>query len=130
MDDSKPVYSFLEAEAMLCLWEHWAECRINQDREEAEGFAGFFNRRGTVEMRLTYCPIVAHWALSVYEHLKPLRDDLDGYAYDWDIIPAIASHVDFTRGKLHLPGAKATANAVYGAFMSNHIDNILAEGDA
>jgi hypothetical protein len=130
MNENKPVYSLLEAEAMLCLWEHWAEMRVNQDREAVECFPGAFNSWGTVNMRLIICPIVARWALQVYEHLEPVRDDLDGYSYDWDIIPAIAAHVDWTSYKPRLPGPKATAGAVYREFMSRHIDYILAEAGA
>lgn len=130
MSDHAPVYSFLQFEASLCLWEHWAECRVKHDREEGEGFAGFFNRHGTVQMRLMYCPVVAAWALQVYDYLKPVRDDLDGFAYDWDIIPEIASHVDWSGRKPRLPSPRTTADRVYRALMSRHIDDITADAEA
>lgn len=111
------IYTFLEAEAMLCIWEEWCEMRHgNPNRILPDAMANYWDRVGTVHMRLEVCPVVATWCLAVYDHIKPEQDTIDGFSYDWDIIPAILTYVEWDQHKPFLPGPSSTAKKVLASF--------------
>ena len=124
-DTGAKAYSALEMEAALCVWEEITErlghCRTgyigpHPDDPQALAIDAFWSGVGAAHMRSLAVPRGA-WCLRVYEAMTP--DEVDGFAYDWDLIPACLRHVvwhgDDGRNPT-LPDPVTTARKVAEAF--------------
>lgn len=118
-DTDAKRYSHLEMEAALNVWEYLTEamgmCRTGwvgpaESDEWANALQRFREDHGTVDLRSRVVTIGA-WCLRVYEAMTP--EEVNGHAYDWEVIPAMCRRVSFDRsaGPL-LPDIVATAQAV------------------
>jgi len=134
------TFSELEAEAMLCVWEEFLERRSESGniaslqaragREESPGVIPITVEAAAASAARVerWAPFIAYWegvgagamrhvakdlapfALAVYDAIP--RDLLDGYAYDWEIIPATLDQIDWTSTGYTLPDPKTAARAV------------------
>jgi len=105
MTDSDKKFSYLEVEAALCVWEcllEWTSlaggdvhgAAINDDEDSVHtAWIAERERVGSVALRHQSMAL-GEWCLEVYD-LCTKRDKniFDGYAYDWEVIPAMLSHV-------------------------------------
>lgn len=98
-DTGPKAYSALEMEAALCVWEDITErlgqCRSghvgpNPDDAQAVAMDAFRSGVGSAHMRSLAIPLGA-WCLRVYEAMTP--DEVEGSAYDWEVIPECLRHV-------------------------------------
>lgn len=81
------AYSHLEMEAALCVWEYLNEITLNRP---VKAWVEYRNKVGSVELRHESIEI-GKWALKVYELLPEWF--CEGYAYDWEVIPAIVDQL-------------------------------------
>lgn len=90
-----PVYSHLEMEAALCVWEAINDWTLGAQEGRNPDLVELRQGIGSVELRHASIPLAAY-CLKVYDQLpERIRD---GRAYDWVIIPAILYTIDFTKG--------------------------------
>ena len=111
---TEKVYSYLQMEAMLCVWEF-----LNDEHERLykplpaekklhtfEGDLGvplidYWTDVGTVEMRLTETPKIADWLLAVFDAGKTLDEDYwDMWSYDWEVVPGICREIDWAKARI------------------------------
>jgi hypothetical protein len=104
MTTAKPVYTFLEMEAALCVWEAMLEA------SDAH-FRAYWEKVGTCELRSTV-PVIGAWCVEVEKHLD--RDLLNDKPYDWEIIPAMVRTIDWSGNSPRLLDPKAAAALVMG----------------
>lgn len=137
------TFSELEAEAMLCIWEELLDRHAEAaNLPSLKAKAGVATSPGVVPITVEtaeasavrvarWAPFLAHWeqvgtgamrhtakdlapfALAVYDAIPPLA--LDGYAYDWEVIPAILDRIDWTSTGYTLPDPKSAAREVVAA---------------
>ena len=93
MDDK--VFTHLEMEAALCVWEQLLEWTGSNSPWWREDWAKLRDQIGTVELRHSSY-VLGRWCLEVYDKAKQIggEDVFDGHAYDWEVIPAILLHVE------------------------------------
>ncbi|RWP44344.1 MAG: hypothetical protein EOR04_05325 [Mesorhizobium sp.] len=82
------VYSHLEMEAALCVWEHLCEITVVGDQPASPAWMEYREIIGSVELRHESIEI-GKWVLQVYDLLPEWYRAIG--AYDWEIIPAIVS---------------------------------------
>lgn len=94
-----PVYSSLQAEAMLCLWEEMLDRHRDASHARPEDITPaqsallkLWEDEGTVGMR-HHAKDLAAFALAVYDAIP--ANLTDGHAYDWEVIPAILNAVQW-----------------------------------
>ncbi len=89
---ARKIYSELEAEAALCLWEAMLEAKFTNEKREEEGLeersdmVSVWDDTGSLFMRHEALRL-AHVVCETYE-LIPVGAR-DAIAYDWEIVPAI-----------------------------------------
>jgi len=100
-------YSPLEMEAALCVWEDLLE-RCNPLSPRYDGNVNnVWAQLGAVEFRHASIDL-GRYCLKVYDLIP--EDTRDGHSYDWDIIPAILSTIDWATGyTAQLPPEEAAA---------------------
>jgi hypothetical protein len=107
MTDEHKLYSLLQVEAALCIWE-----KLLRDYDAIPfgadiPFGSYWRARGTAAMR-HFSIALADYCLAVYDALTD--DDKYGRPYDWEIIPAILDTLDWAVGpEIRLPPAEAAA---------------------
>jgi hypothetical protein len=89
---SVPLYSHLEMEAALCVWEFMEAASNRDDRLCIAALADLRDRIGSAELRHASIPI-GQYCLKVYDLIP--EDARGGHAYDWEIIPAIVATIEF-----------------------------------
>lgn len=102
------VYTTLQMEAALCVWECLTEMRFaivvgRTDSTWAMPSAlvpELINpQHGTVTTRLEVVPSIAEMVLDLYEHAE-VRESVReraGWSYDWDFVPWVIQQVTGTR---------------------------------
>lgn len=88
--DYARTYTHLEMEAALCIWES-LEAR-SQDEKEYPAVKAFRDNYGTAEFR-SMAVLLVPYCLAVYDAMP--KHLVEGFAYDWDVIPAILDSVDW-----------------------------------
>jgi hypothetical protein len=111
----QPMYSALEMEAALCVWEclnEWTlgteeeieAMRINCDDENSHDairleWIEMRDQCGSGEMR-SQSIVLGKWCLEIYDLLtKHDPDFFDYWSYDWEVIPAMLVHAVCKDGK-------------------------------
>ncbi|RWM32587.1 MAG: hypothetical protein EOR77_21390 [Mesorhizobium sp.] len=89
------IYSHVEVEAALCVWEHLCEITVCTDKPDP-AWNEYRESIGSVELRHESIEI-GKWVLQVYD-LLPEWYRASG-AYDWEIVPAIVGKL--TPGQTH-----------------------------
>jgi len=106
MTDDRKIYSHLQVEAALCIWEDLLG-RYDAPLAHPASFRAYWQVHGTVAMRHLSIAL-ADYCLAVYDAIP--ADDRHGHPYDWEIIPAILDTVDWSVGpEILLPPAEAAA---------------------
>lgn len=86
------TYTCLQVEAALCLWEWIDACTMSRS-DEHQQLRAYRDQHGTSAMRHE-CIGLASYCLEVYDLLP--AEARDCRPYDWEIIPAIASTINWT----------------------------------
>jgi hypothetical protein len=106
---SMPIHSHLEMEAALCVWEFMEAASNHDHRLRIEALADLRDRIGSAELRHASIAI-GRYCLRVYDLIP--QEARQGHAYDWEIIPAIVSTIDFPSLEPKLPPAEAAARVI------------------
>lgn len=104
-----PLYSNLEMEAALCVWEFMEAASDHDHKLRIEALADLRDRIGSAELRHASIAI-GRYCLKVYDLIP--EDDRQGHAYDWEIIPAIVATIDFPNLEPTLSPAEAAARVI------------------
>lgn len=117
------VYTHLEMEAALCVWECINEWTVNAG--DGQGDMAWQELRegvGSVDLRHASMPL-GQWCLKVYD-LCTANDSafFEGVSYDWDVIPLILGHCRDAEGAplidpSRFPDAAATAELVKAKYL-------------
>lgn len=90
------TFTRLEGEAALCLWEAMNDARCASPPPQwAAPMLAHWEASGSVQMRHHALDLAA-WACRVFDLIP--EEDRDGFAYDWEVIPAILAHVGWQEG--------------------------------
>lgn len=108
------TYSTLEMEAALCVWEDINERTLLDKTSTHAGMVAARENWGSCEMRHASMAI-GRWCLSVYDAAGG-SDTFDGWAYDWEVIPAMLDLIDWAgfSPMSPLPDVAASAEAMRG----------------
>lgn len=109
----------LQLEARLCVWEELSMIRTTgqgvQNTGLSAALAKLWDDYGSVHMRLEITPIIADFALKLYEdeRVKESVRDRAGWSYDWQFIPFIvALFKDVDGDTLKVPDFNEAVHAV------------------
>ena len=108
MTDTRKVFSRLQGETALCIWEWLLEnCQTkNVDKKDGvcTSWADYRGKVGYVALRSGAIETFAPWVLKVYDAGKAADANAwDAWAYDWDVVPAIMRQIPFDHLGLTLP---------------------------
>lgn len=129
-------YSDLDVEAALCLWEAMLDAKSQSqpapmapaDNENVAAMRIAWGETGTATMR-DHARTLSRYVLAVYDAIKP--DSLDGFAYDWEVVPAILATIEWTGNRPMTPkvrdGALETIRILQA---SEGIEGRFLPGDA
>lgn len=94
---SIPMYSFSydEMEAALCVWEHLLECCDAHSAHYDSAINDIYGKLGAAEFRTTAIGL-GRYCQTVYDLIP--EEVREGWAYDWDVIPAILCTIDWKNG--------------------------------
>lgn len=92
-----PMYTVLDVEAAQCVWEYLQAASDRDDPHCIPAIADVRDRIGSAELRNASI-YIGQYCLQVYPLIP--EDLRDGHAYDWEIIPAIVSTMDFAASLL------------------------------
>lgn len=95
--NNEKVYTFLEMEAALGIWEHLCEVAWRPDLVDCYKNAygdmvrEWFAEGGTVNTRLEITPRIAQFALDLWEYpgVQETVQDRAGWSYDWEFLPFV-----------------------------------------
>lgn len=97
------VYTSLEMEAALCIWE-WL------NTQPPAAWTEYREQHGTVCLRWECADVFAPWVLKVYDGVKAIDDDAwDFFSYDWEVIPMIMDFIILDGPYHQLPDPDLTA---------------------
>lgn len=93
----KPIYTFLQLEASLCIWEWFCERAFGASsiaNSLPDIWEATRSDEGAAFMRLHVTPALADVALAVHADIDDdlLMDNL-GWSYDWDYIPWVCTQI-------------------------------------
>lgn len=130
-DECKPVYSFLQMEASLCVWEHLVEGRMQHNLHEP--VYKFWDKAGYAEMRLSVTPAIANYALMLHDRIGQdyICEEL-GWSYDWDFIPFVVGLVRriYWHDTKHIAvPVFPTLEKAHQMLLSKKIDHMLDDGE-
>lgn len=113
------LYSHLEMEAALCVWEHINETTLEDCKDVDCKWTKLRQDVGSVEMRHASVEI-GKWCLQIYDLCVDAdRTIFDSMSYDWEVIPLIFSHLQYggfpTIKPSNFPDVNETALAVIEA---------------
>lgn len=97
------TYNNLQVEAALCVWEAMLEMRASNAAMNAT-----WEMHGTVTMR-HHAMDIGVWVEAAYEDIRDESDATDhwgGCSYDWEIVPAILSFIEWGEHGPRLPAAE------------------------
>ncbi|CAB4158741.1 hypothetical protein UFOVP706_27 [uncultured Caudovirales phage] len=96
-DHTDKIYTFLQLEAALCIWEWFCERGFGASsiaNPLPDVWEAARSDEGTVAMRLHVTPALADVALAVYEKVEEDVTDNLCWSYDWDYIPWVCSQIE------------------------------------
>lgn len=94
MSGMEKAYTHLELEAAICVWEEINERTLHSKKGTHPELQKCREDWGSATLRHASIAI-GRFCLKVYALLP--EDVKDGRAYDWEIIPGIMDHVDFSQ---------------------------------
>lgn len=96
--DTDKVYSYLDMEAALCIYEWLIEDVLPLDSKHpnAKAWQTYCDSVGSTVLRYNTAAEYAPWVLRVYDAALEIDPYAwENYFYDWEIVPEIMSKVEF-----------------------------------